>query len=258
MADEKKKISSYDFITAAADDDYTLGNQYSPTDPRTKKFKMSTIWAYITTKVFSWLSVEEQTSTPSTPAAGTQLIYPKDDGAWYTLNDTGSESALGATVKLDDLQSPDDNTDLNVSTSAHGLMPKLPNLAAQFINGQGSWKTLQAAVNLIIGDGSNAITSGVKAYLAIPDDLEIVSATLLADASGSIVIDIKKAAYADWPTSTSIVASAKPTLSSAQKSQDSTLTGWTKNLTAGDILEVVVDSATTVKQVTLALICKRQ
>jgi hypothetical protein len=41
--------------------------------------------------------------------------------------------------KLDDFGAPDDNIDLNVSTSAHGLCPKLDNTATNFLNGQGAW-----------------------------------------------------------------------------------------------------------------------
>jgi hypothetical protein len=44
-------------------------------------------------------------------------------------------------IKLDDLAAPDDNTDLNVSTSAHGLMSKLPDNAAVYYNGVGGWTT---------------------------------------------------------------------------------------------------------------------
>lgn len=44
-------------------------------------------------------------------------------------------------IKLDDLGTPDDNTDLNASTTAHGLLPKLSNTATEFLNGKGSWAT---------------------------------------------------------------------------------------------------------------------
>ena len=50
-----------------------------------------------------------------------------------------------------------------------------------------------------------------------------------------------------------IVGEAKPTLSAAAKSQDTTLTGWTTAFTAGDIIRLNVDSATTVTRVTLSL-----
>jgi len=44
-------------------------------------------------------------------------------------------------LKLDDLGQPDDNTDLDATTSAHGLCPKLPNDGTKFLDGQGNWST---------------------------------------------------------------------------------------------------------------------
>jgi len=44
-------------------------------------------------------------------------------------------------IKLDDLAAPDDNTDLNASASAHGLLPKLSNVATEFLNGTGAFST---------------------------------------------------------------------------------------------------------------------
>lgn len=42
-------------------------------------------------------------------------------------------------IKLDDLAAPDDNTDLNASAAKHGLLPKLSNVATEFLNGQGAF-----------------------------------------------------------------------------------------------------------------------
>jgi hypothetical protein len=42
-------------------------------------------------------------------------------------------------IKLDDLAAPDDNTDLNVSITKHGLTPKAPNSVAQFLRGDATW-----------------------------------------------------------------------------------------------------------------------
>lgn len=50
-------------------------------------------------------------------------------------------SGGGDPVKLDDLAAPDDNTDLNASTSKHGLLLKLDNVATHFLDGQGAWTT---------------------------------------------------------------------------------------------------------------------
>lgn len=123
-----------------------------------------------------------------------------------------------------------------------------------------SWSTSSItgaidAVEFVIEGGGSTITTGIKGDLEVPFGCTIVRATLLADQTGSIVVDIWKDAYANFPpTGTdSITASAKPTLSSAAKSQDSTLTGWTTLINAGDILRFNVDSVTTITRVTLSL-----
>jgi hypothetical protein len=106
------------------------------------------------------------------------------------------------------------------------------------------------------GDGTNAITTS-EAYqqFVVPYDCTITDVQLTADASGSIVLYVYKTTYSSYNPGThpvsgdSIVASAAPTLSTAYKSQDATLTGWTKALTAGDIVRIGVTSAGTVKRV---------
>jgi hypothetical protein len=113
----------------------------------------------------------------------------------------------------------------------------------------------EASIEFVIDGGGAAITTGIKGDVEIPFACTITSASLLADQSGSIVIDLWRDSYANFPPTVAdtITASAKPTLSSAVKYQDSTLTGWTKNFAAGDILRLNVDSATTVQRVTLSL-----
>lgn len=111
-------------------------------------------------------------------------------------------------------------------------------------------------LRFVIDGGGSAITTGAKkAYLTVPVACTITKARLLADVSGSIVVDIWKDSYANFPPTVAdtITASAKPTLSSAQKSEDSTLTGWTTSLAAGDVLEINVDSATTITKAYLDL-----
>lgn len=104
-----------------------------------------------------------------------------------------------------------------------------------------------------IGDGTNVITTGIKHRFSVPWGYTIKSVVLIADQSGSIVIDIKKSTYANFPTTASICAAAIPTLSAAQKSSDATLTGWTTSIAAGDVLELVVNSVSTVTYVALTL-----
>lgn len=114
-------------------------------------------------------------------------------------------------------------------------------------------RILTQSFTIIVGDRVNAITAGTIGCYEVPFACTITKVTLLADQTGSIVIDIKKSSYASYPTTSSIVASAPPTLSSAQKYQDSTLTGWTTAISAGDILEWSVTSASTVTQVAICI-----
>ena len=60
-------------------------------------------------------------------------------------------------IKLDDLVAPDDNTDLDASTSAHGLFPKFPN-TKQVLLGDKTWLTrVFGPVAFVFGDGSAVI-----------------------------------------------------------------------------------------------------
>ena len=114
-------------------------------------------------------------------------------------------------------------------------------------------------VQFIIDGGGSAITTGVKGDLYFPYACTITGVVLLADQSGSIVVDIWKDSYANYPPTVAdtITASAKPTLSSATKSKDTTLTGWTTTVAADSTLRFNVDSITTCTRVVVALQCTR-
>lgn len=60
-----------------------------------------------------------------------------------TFNDHSArhESGGADAIKLDDLAAPDDNTDLNASTTAHGLLRKLSNVATEYLDGTGVFST---------------------------------------------------------------------------------------------------------------------
>lgn len=112
-----------------------------------------------------------------------------------------------------------------------------------------------ANITFIIDGGGEAITIGEKGHLSIPFACTISQVTMEADVEGSIVVDIWKDDYEHFPPDNddSITASAPPTISSAQKSLDATLAGWTKSIAAGDILAYNVDSCATIERVTISL-----
>ena len=117
------------------------------------------------------------------------------------------------------------------------------------------------SINFVIDGGGSAITTGSKGHVHLYSKIEVLGWTVTADASGSIVVDVKKAAYSGFPTFASIAGTEKPTLSTAQKNQDLTLTTWTTTIDgetdAPSILEFVVDSAATVQRVTVSLKVRR-
>jgi len=106
---------------------------------------------------------------------------------------------------------------------------------------------MSGSFGITIDGGGSAITTGVKGYIEIPYNMTIDRATVLLDQSGSIVVDIWKDTYANYPPTDadSITSSTPPTVTTATKSEDTTLTSWTTSVTAGDIIGFSVDSVTT-------------
>ena len=119
---------------------------------------------------------------------------------------------------------------------------------------------LRGEISFRIDGGGSAITTGAKKiYLRVGYDCTITGWELVADQSGSIAIDIWKDSFAHFPPTLAdtITASAKPSLSSAQTNSSSSLTGWTTSVSAGDYLEINVDSASTVTLAILTLLVTR-
>jgi len=77
------------------------------------------------------------------------IIQPADLVTWARVNREISErlcqeiaafrEKYDIGVKLDDLVAPEDNTDLNSSTTVHGLLRKLDNVSTNFLDGTGAW-----------------------------------------------------------------------------------------------------------------------
>lgn len=113
----------------------------------------------------------------------------------------------------------------------------------------------QAEIVFVIDGYGSVLTTGVKGYLQVPFACTITRCTMLPDQSGSVVVDIWKDTYANYPpvNADSITASANPTISAATKSEDATLTGWTTSIAAGDILGFNVDSCSSITRLTVTL-----
>jgi len=114
---------------------------------------------------------------------------------------------------------------------------------------------ITSSITVVIDGGGSTITTGVKVDITIPFGCTIDSVVMLADQSGSIVVDIFKDTFANYPplVGDSITASDKPTITTAFKSEDTDLGTWTTSITAGDTLRYNVDSVTDIQRLTISL-----
>lgn len=119
-----------------------------------------------TTSTFYWVAIPYTlvadmaypgAGIPVSTGTGWDTSITDNHTDWDDAYGWGDHSAAGyltAASKLDDMAAPDDNTDLNVSTSAHGLCPKLPNDDTKFLNGLGAW-AVPAGGGDVVGPASN-------------------------------------------------------------------------------------------------------
>ena len=107
-------------------------------------------------------------------------------------------------------------------------------------------------------DGDGVVPgTGVAGDLYVPFDCTISAAVIQSTLTGDVEIDVWAAPFVvnTPPTITdSIVASAPPTLSSAQSSINTTLIGWVIDIPAGTALRFNINSIATVTRFTLSLV----
>lgn len=154
-------------------------------------------------------------------------------------------------------------------TGTAGLPVIDPTFAQMQAPTQAAFDTLVADVDALAGtvlsevgfsveNGDSVIEAGDSDYVRVPAAATITGAELVADVSGSVTVEVWRATYAAFPTFTKISASAPMTLSSAQKSTDTTLTGWTTSLAVGDYLQFrITGTPTTIERLTGVLTLTR-
>ena len=108
-------------------------------------------------------------------------------------------------------------------------------------------------IGVTVNNNGSVITTGILGVRPLTHNYTITGYQIVADIPGSITFSIGICTFANYPTFTSIVASAPPALNSARSVASTTLTGWTTILAAGGFLQFGVTSATTVTNVTLVL-----
>lgn len=225
----------------------------------------------------------------ATLVAAGSLYYVTDEavteqsrgGVWVDYSDAGSGSSAIDQLTGDVTAGPGSGSEIatiandavtyakiqNVSTTdrllgrdtaAAGNIEEIPVLSGIEFTGGPGIRTTEAVRTRHIGitvDGAGTLlTTGAKGFKSFPVAGTIIGVRLIANAAGNIVFDILKSTYAAFPTQASIVASAPPTLTGVQKNEDTTLTGWTTAVAAGDIFGFsITGTPLTITRVTLEL-----
>lgn len=104
--------------------------------------------------------------------------------------------------------------------------------------------------------GGFEMTTGIKLDIPFPDfGATIKGWELVADQSGSLVIDLWKDSYGNYPPTgaDTITASAKPTLSSAAKNRAVEVPTWNRIIRQGETIRVNIDSVSGITRATLGL-----
>lgn len=235
-----------------------------------------------------FMSASDKTKLDGVEAGANAYVHPNHSGDVTSVADGATTIADNAVsnAKLSDMATarfkgrtaagsgdPEDLTGTQatalldtVTSGAKGLAPASGGGTTNFLRADGSWASpapstnqKTASLQFIIDGGGSAIATGLKGFVEVPFACTVTKAIALADQTGSIAVDIWKDTYANYPPTDadSITAAAPVSISSASKSQDATLTGWTTVIAAGDILGFNVDSAATVQRVTVSLMVEK-
>ena len=132
----------------------------------------------------------------------------RGDARYAQLAHAARHASGGAdAIKIDDLAAGDDNTDLNASTTKHGLMQRYPGTnsllkgngdwfvfpgTAQALKGDGSWITRKFGIDFPFGNGLDVIEANQAQEFHVPINCKIIEARIqeVWNNSGSITCDL--------------------------------------------------------------------
>lgn len=130
-------------------------------------------------------------------------------------------------------------------------------ISTKYLRGDGTWQTVSGGSSAekwdatFDGQGS-VVSANVTVYRAVTATGNITAGVLVADASGNATVSITRHTPSGGALGSG-TALGNLTLSSAVHSRDTTLTGWTKSVTVGDVLAIKTESATAATRLTVNL-----
>lgn len=182
-------------------------------------------------------------------------------------NNTAIEAALQNVLSLDGTTPNSMNAALDMNSKAIINLPapvsgESPLRLTDYstLSGGGTiYVNNNIGVLFIMSGGGAQLSTGLQGSITVPFNALITSVSMIADQTGSVVMDIWKTPYSSYNPPThpavgdSICAAALPTLSSATKYTDSTLTGWTTTIAANDVLAFNINSVTNITRLEICL-----
>jgi hypothetical protein len=122
-------------------------------------------------------------------------------------------------------------------------------------SGSPAWTTTKGSFGVTFDGQGGVISAGKTDWICIPYNCTITGWEIYGDTTGSCVIDIWKDTYANFPPTVgdTIAGTEKPTLSSARKNRDLSLTSFSTSVTAGDCIMFYVESCSVLTKINLII-----
>lgn len=119
-------------------------------------------------------------------------------------------------------------------------------------NSAGWMAGSSGSINYTIDGGGVAITTGSKGFVQIPSNFTVQEWHIVADIqTTSLIVDVRKTSYANFPTTAGIVGTDFLTLTNQQKNRNLSAS-WT-NISAGEFLEFYVTTASNASMINICL-----
>lgn len=200
------------------------------------------------------------------PALSGRMVVNPYDEAFSAPGFLGSDTTVSGKVDLSNAatgnESPGFIASLNVDppngvdAGQRGFWPDPSGNGWRCVD-ENDAPCIPESIQFVFDGGGAALSAGDQAWVQVPWGCTITGSEITATPSGSVVVDLWLDTPANFPPTDadSITASAPPTLSSAVRAADTTLTGWTTAVAKDSYIKANVDSATTVEYVVVSLSC---
>jgi hypothetical protein len=139
------------------------------------------------------------------------------------------------------------------SNSVYGFFAEVSSMSLYALDAGGKDK-----FGISLDGGGSVIPTGSFADSVVPFDCTMSYYVMYADQTGYLEVDVLTSDYASYPTFTSVTGSTGALIDTDIKSQDLTLSGWSKNLSEGDVVRFNVVTSSQMESANLTFIVNKK